>query len=255
MVTRRKQAEVEAALKVVTGSDFKKVVEQFKTVQAMMARTMRTVGEAFSDKIAELDALDTVIATRKAELKDIYDIEVQADTLEIWTKAAEARIARWDSEDAEHAYAIKQRDERDESELAAASAERRRLARFRMEDMNRRMAEKHAAIELREQKVEAMESEIAGIPQLVEGAKEATKAEVTRQLSTGFSHEKAMLKKDAEAAASLACANQASLQKQIASLEKQLALAESAFAAARDDAKTQAATPSGRYTLRSRTLG
>jgi len=89
--TRRKKTDVDAALKAVSESDVKKVLDQVGTVQTNVQGTLAALGVTMTEKIEELRNLETAIGARKEELADIHDIEVQADTLdEIKKKVDEA---------------------------------------------------------------------------------------------------------------------------------------------------------------------
>jgi len=106
-----------------------------------------------------------------------------------------------------------------------------------MEDVSKSLAERIEAVEERETKMTDLEAQVENLPAEIEEAVETAKAEVTKSLGQAFSHEKAMLKKDAEAAAQLANAEQQALMARIGALEKQLENVEAQLATAREDAR------------------
>lgn len=257
--TRRKKTDVDAALRAVSETDIKKVLEQVGATQTSVQSTLAALGVTLSNKITELRDLETAIGARKDELKDIHDIEMRADTLDAiqtsvkeadeeaselirqrrkeWQDDGEAREQTWRREGEAHAYTVKQLDERDAAECATQSTERQREERFRMEDVNKRLTDRVEAVDEREQTMEDLEKAVAGFDTKVAEAVTTAKAEVTKQLSAGFGHEKAMLRKDFEAAAALATAEKDSFSQQIAALRSQLKNAEEQLATAREDAR------------------
>lgn len=259
MATRRKKTDVEAALKAVSEADVKKILEQVGTVQTSVQSTLAALGVTLTGKVTELRDLETAIEARKQELKDIHEIEVNADTLdeiaERVTQAEEAaaenterlrkkhaeereeRLRVWQRELEEHKYEVEQRDLRDAAQLKALSEARQREESIRAADAHRAISQELEELRAREEKVADLEAAVDSIPAKIEEAVEAAKKEVTDSLSRVFGHEKALLKKDAEAAAALAAAQAEALSKQISSLQIQLHAREKELESARNDAR------------------
>ena len=252
---RRKKTDVDAALKAVSETDVRKVLEQVGATQTSVQGTLAALGVT----LTELRDLEMAIGARKDELKDIHDIEVQADTLDEiseqvktadedaqertrkrrkeWQDALVERDQAQTREREVHIYEVKQRDERDKAECDTQSTERQRQECFRMEDVSKRLSERVEAVDAREEQMEALEAKVEAFADERELAVQSAEEALTKRLSAGFGHEKALIKKDSESAEALAYANKASLNQQISALQSQLESTIDQLSTARDDAR------------------
>lgn len=259
MATRRKKADVDAALKAVTETDIKKRREEISDLQTKLQGDLASINVMLAEKYAAVQDLDTVLDAKRNELSTIHEIEVHADTLDEISanvekaqeeygerlaahereleKAKQLRDEEWRREEEAHAFDIQQRDKRDAVQFRAALEERQRQEQIRKQDFDRSLAERVAAVEAREQHMDELETKVANIDQQIEEAVTAAVDKATKQLQTGFSHERTILKKDAEAAVALATQREEALRREIDALQSQLTSLEAQLNAARTDSR------------------
>jgi len=255
----RRKVDPVAALAAVSEADVKQTLDQIGDLQASMQGTLAGLGATMVSKIEELGQLNTAIDVQKDALKELHDIEVQAETLAeleereqerltAHEKAAEARALEWAEQDAarlqlltreseQAQYQREQREKRALEEFNASVTERQRQERFRMEDVNRQMSDKIEAVEAREAAVSEKEEEIAAFPAKLEAAVAAATEAAETKAQQAFGHERTILKKDAEGKLALAHQQIQALEATIRSLQDQLEAAENAARDAQTDAK------------------
>lgn len=216
----RQVKTVKEAVAAVANVTPKTALDKLNAAKLAVNEKLAEVDVALLDQIQEMQNLDTVIAERKAELKDLFAIEADAETLQLmkeeherWKVEAEQEKAdtiateterqaerdkKWLREQEEHAYEIAQRNARDEATLKAQSEARQREERIRMDDVNRSLEQRIAAVEEREAAAAAKADEIANMPKTIASAVEKAVADATTQLKQQNQFEKALAAKDAE---------------------------------------------------------
>jgi hypothetical protein len=216
----RQTKTVAQAVTAVAGVTPKSALEKLNTAKLAINEKLADVDTAMLAQIQEMQNLDTVISERKAELKDLYEIEVGAETLatlkaeqEAWLverdAARERRITTdndeivarnkaWNREDEEHAYAVEQRNARDAAAALAETQERQRLEKIRMEEVARNLVSRVEEIEKREEALTAKQAEIDAMPATIEAAANTAVIEATGKLLQAHRYEKMVAEKDAE---------------------------------------------------------
>jgi hypothetical protein len=258
----RRKVDPVAALAAVSEADVKQTLDAIGKLQVNTQGMLAGLGATMATKIAELETLDTAIDVQTTALKELHDIEAQAESLkeleneeaerctDFARAAADRRIARSDEDalriqlltrEAEaHDYDVKKREERSSLEHRAVVQERQRVERIRMDDVNLRMDKQIAEVEEREQAVTAKEDEIAAMPEQLAHAVDEAVAHKATQLSTAFGHEKAMLTKDAESRQALAQQQIDAGAATIEDMTSRIIAMETDLKAARDDSKAVA---------------
>jgi len=226
--TKRKTADVAAALKAAANINPKDVNDKINELQTEMAGTLAGVGLALTKRLEDLEQIDLAIDARKDELKNIHEIEIEADTLESlkqeheasvkqwdleeterqagWDREAMERQAAWEREEAEHQYAIKIRDKQDTDAFNASVAQRKFAEKQRQDEVAANLQLRIAEVEDREKKMEELEAIAASVDGRIATAVEeaVTEAKAAQEKANQF--QTTILKKDYEG--KLALANQ-----------------------------------------------
>lgn len=235
--TTRATKTVENAVASVALLTPKSAMDKLNAAKLAISDKLAEVDAAVLERIQEMNNLDIAIAERKKEIKDLHDIEVTAETLDalkvelenfkVESEAVQTKVESdhnemvadraktWAREEADHKFAIEQRNKRDEEMLKADSERRQREERIRMEDVNRNLTSRIEAVEEREKKMTDLEAQVAAMPGKIEDGIKSEVAKVTEALKTKYEHEKALAQKDFDAKNAL-------LQAQITSLTAQV---------------------------------
>jgi|GEM_PF-4823028 len=240
--TKRKTADVAAALKAAANINPKDVNDKINELQTEMAGTLAGVGLALTKRLEELEQIDVAIDARKDDLKIIHEIEVEADTLESlkkeheesvkqwdleeterqagWDREAAARQAEWEREESEHQYAIKIRDKQDTDAFNAAVSQRKFAEKQRQDEVAAQLNQQIAAVTEREKKMDELEACAASVDAKIETAvtEAVAAAEAAKDKANNF--QTTILKKDYEGKLALAEQTVTSQQAQIARMQE-----------------------------------
>jgi uncharacterized phage infection (PIP) family protein YhgE len=257
--TRRSAADKAAALAAISSTDVKTLTSGLDELRDNLQATMAGLGVAVAQQFEEFDRLGMAIEERRAQLSQLHEIEVEADTLaelqqehedflQARDKAEKGRLERWEEEEdahnanlqreqAQHEFDIAQRNARATSQLATDSQKRQHEEQVRMlevsDNLNRRIAE----VEAQEVAIAERQQAIDEFPAKLATAVEEARVAVTDSLTRAFGHEKALLKKDASAAEQLATAEKCALMQQVADLTGRITQLADELTSARSDAK------------------
>ncbi len=237
----RREAEVQEAVKAVQDTTAAQVVSEIATLQVSLQTALADVNAKIVGKFKLIEQAETAHAEMQAQIQELYGIEKEAQTLaEVQARRQQAekdaeqeqrdRDAERDLEDAR----IKQQRDRDEEQynydlgmkrralqdaLQIEIDQHKRSEELRREVLQREWDDRERALVARESKMTELEAKVINIPSDIEVAVAAAEKTLTEKLSSKFGFEKAMLLRDAEAAARLAAANEANLRAQITSLQ------------------------------------
>ena len=256
--------EAEAVLASVKDLDLNSVVNDISGLQVSVQNTLAGLSATLTNKVSQIQQVDTAISLKEARLSELFQIEKEAVSIDDlkaqkaeeeaqweaeraerdaeWAEQDAARNKSWQREEEEHAYALAQSKKRAKEEFDAEVANNKRAEAARVEALNK-------AWSAREEEIVAKEEAFAGLEDQVEGFDAKLKAEVSKAesilgntLKRQYEHETALLKKDMESERTLHNVKVAAMNETITSLEHRIADIQAQLVLARADAKEVATT-------------
>lgn len=251
--------EAEAVLASVKDLDLNSVVNDISGLQVSVQNTLAGLSATLTNKVSQIQQVDTAISLKEARLSELFQIEKEAVSIDDlkaqkaeeeaqwqqqraerdaeWVEEQEVRDKSWKREEEEHAYAITQAKKRAKEEFDAEVANNKRAENARVEALNKGWA-------AREDQIAAKESEFADLKDQVESFDSKLKSEISKAeailgntLKRQYEHETALLKKDMESERTLHNVKVAAMNETITNLENQIADIQSQLSIARADAK------------------
>jgi chromosome segregation ATPase len=251
--------EAQTILTSVKDLDATGVVSEVNNLQVSLQSKLANISATITDKIQQIKTIDDAIALKNQRLKELYSIEAEAikwDDIQAqhdadktaWEKQNETERAAWKEECAERMkvrqreeeqwlYAYNQRKARQEADLAqqisnALSDEARRHA-----ELTRAWQEREEALKAKEVELVALREQVAGLDARVKADVSKAEAIIKNTLERQFSHERALLQKDADASKAVCEANLQHAQATVSNLESQIEQLARQLESARNDAK------------------
>lgn len=208
-------ARDEATVKAVTALSGDSVATKLAAASVEVQKKLAEVGGVVTAELAQLDDIRRTIELKKAELKDLYDIEtavVSLDNLKTEAVAVreeiEAAKAAWKKEEEEGDANLLKKRKRDEDDYAYQTGLRRRKEE---DDHRAKLAAAESVLTHREATIRAAEKELAdlrtrveGLPALLESERNKAAAAARSQAEAAKNTELQLAKAAAEAAAVVA---------------------------------------------------
>lgn len=260
--TKRKQieqTEAKAVLDSVKDINLQTVVNEVSNLQITVQKTLADLCATVTNKVQQVEQLDTAIELKDARLQELYNIEKEAISLDemraqkeeerlAWEKARQENNARVIEEAAalqkqrqreqeQYTYEFEQRKKRSQEEFDAEVNRNKRNEQIRHETLEKGWLERENALKAKEGEFTRLANEVASFPGKLNDAVKAAESKVTRELSGAYDHQIALLKKDAESAKALADMRVVALNEQITGLQSQIEELHAQLLAARQDAK------------------
>lgn len=251
--------EATKVLDSVQELDLPTVVNEMGNLQLQVQQSLSTLGAALTSKVQKLGEVDQAIALKEQRLKELFQIEAAAvslddlrqeheqeteeyektreATLQSWTEEQTERAKKWKREADDYAYTTKTQRDRDLAEYQAEVAAHRRDEALRLTEFNRTMAEREAAMKARENEVEELRKTVAGIDAKVKTEVTRAEAILSNSLKRQHEHELQLLQKDSATAQTIHTSEIAALKATIAGLQEQVRDLQVQLVAARADAK------------------
>jgi hypothetical protein len=270
--TRNKKVEAignQATLEAVKALDTEQVVSEVNNLQVSLQTTLAGVGASITSKIQQIATIDSAIALKNSRLKELYDVEAEAVSLddlkatrEEWLKAYEnekdARDAEWSEEESERdemrrrqedewKYAFETQKKRTSDEWQATLNETKRQEAIRQSMVQKNQEDREAILNARENEYAAAQTQIKDFDARIKSEVSKAEAILTNTLKRQHEHAIALLAKDSEGAKALCDARLASGTESLVAMQKQVADLKQQLLEARADAKeiaTQALTSS-----------
>lgn len=252
-------AEVKAALDVVSKLDVVSVVSQIGSLQVDVQNTLANLSATITGKLGEVDNINKAIAAKKAEIQELYQIDVEAVRLDDIKSQREAeedewnlensrredeqlelsqnRSKVWKREDEEHNYAVKIRNQRADEEYQDTLAKNQRSEVIRQQTLERRWQDREDILKVQEQEVAKLKETVTGIDARIKQEVGAAEAIVGNRLKRDYEQNLNMLKKDMETATILHKGQVTSLEHTISNLVDQLDGLRGQLETSRQDAK------------------
>lgn len=260
--TKRKQieqTEAKAILDSVKDISVNDVVTQVNNLQIAVQKTLADLCSTVTNKVHQVEEVDTAIELKNQRLKELFLIETEALTLEEmranreqekldWDMERQLREKRRSEEEAEFTkvrnrgednwkYEFEQRKKRVQEEFDAEVQRNKRNEQIRHETLERGWIERESVLKGKEQELQNLQVQVAGFDARIADAVKKAEAAGFASATAKFNHEIALLKKDAESAKAVSDMKISSLTSQTVSLENQISDLHKQLLTARQDAK------------------
>lgn len=252
MATRRtkkkEESQAQLLMDAVKNLQPDDVVDEIGKLQVSLQGTLSGITATITSKIETMQNLDGCIGQKQNELKELFDIEKEAQNLEDlkanieearkeWDEEKKERSKTWTREEEERDYMWQQRQQRHNEEFAAEVARMKRAEQVRQEELHRGWAERESVLAAQENEAAALRDKVAGFDEVLK--KEVSKAEavVSNSVKKQYEHQIALMQKDAESERNIDNAKIESLQGTIKDLEGRILALTAQLDAARRDAK------------------
>lgn len=260
--TKRKQVEqteAKTVLEAVKDISLATVISEVNNLQITVQKTLADLGASVTNKVQQMQQLDTAIGIKEDRLQELFNIEKEGLSLDemrakkdeevaVWEHDRAERNKRWQEEEAEHAknrnrnednwrYEFEQKKKRTQDEFDVQIAKTKREEQLRHEALERGWVDRENALKAREQEVAALKAQVEGFDARMEAAVKQAEARGAAVVTAKYNHEIALLKKDAEAQKSVSDLRATSLNETIENLRTQVENLEKQLVSARLDAK------------------
>jgi hypothetical protein len=259
VATTRKRKTASAAVAAVSEADVRKTIDSMGTLQSEVQGTIAGLGITMAKKIDELRELETAIEVRKDELKELHEIEVQADTLEQleeqqkqfiaeddarrkqrreeWQQEAAARQQQWAREEEAHQFEMERKSREAEATHQANVKQRQQQEAFRQADVQRALDVRIAAVAEREEAMEELQTQVDNMDATIKAEVDKQVAQATNALKRNHEHEKQLLELESQSKAQLAAQTVSALRDDVSCLNNDIADLQVRLATAQQDAK------------------
>lgn len=251
--------EAQAVLDNVKDMELTKVVSEIGNLQVSLQGTLANLSATITNKIQQVDQLDTAITLKEQRLQELHGIEKEAVSLDEmkaqkeeearkWEKERDERNAQWDEEEEERAkmwqraeddfkYTTEQAHKKVQDDFEAQLSKRNREELLRAEQLQRSWTERENGLKAKEQEFTDLKAQVAGFDAKLKTEVSKAEAVLGNVLKKQYEHEMALLRKDAESEKNLSAAKISAMSDQMENLEKQIHDLQVQLAAARTDAK------------------
>ena len=249
----------EATVETVKSLKVNEVVNEIGTLQVGIQQELANISAAITGKLEQLNSTEAAVQSMQDRLKEIYDIEKEALSLEEvkskraeeddrynkmiadrkkeWLEEQDDRTKAWQREEEEHVYEVTLKKKKFTDEFDAQVEAHKRNERIRTEELQKNW-------NLRETEIKSKENEFTEIKKQIDGFDDKLKAEVskaeaiaTNSVKKNYEHQLQLLQKDQESERNMSDSQIKSHEATIASLQKQIFDLNNQLAAARNDAK------------------
>lgn len=260
--TKRKQIEQNEAIAIldsVKDINVSEVISGIGNVQITIQKVLADVASTVTTKVHQVNELDQAIELKNQKLKDLFNIETDALSLEEtraqrekerleWDLYLESRRKKWDEEESEllksrnrnednWKYEFEQKKKRILEEFEAEVARAKRNETIRHETLELSWVEREKNLKAKEQELQNLQTEAANFETRLAEATKKGEGSGFASATAKYTHEIALLKKDAESDKKVAEMKIVALASQISGLENQIEELQKQLSAARQDAK------------------
>lgn len=235
------------------------VITEIGNLQVGLQGTLAGLSATITSKIEQMQNIDSAISLKEQALRELYDIEKEAISLEEmrlrkseemanWDHEVATRQKQWDDEAKDHATqwtrlaeqrayeANKLHKERVES----LEADFRRIKRdesIRQEDLKRQWMERENALKNQEEEVLKLKEQVASFDEKVKEAVTRAEAVVSNSVKRTYEHQMQLMEKDHDAERKICQSKLASADATIKALQLQVQDLQTELRSVREDAK------------------
>lgn len=260
--TKRKQIEqneATAILDSVKDINVSEVISGIGNIQINVQKVLADVASTVTTKVHHIQELDQAIELKNQRLKELFNLELEAFSLEElkaqrekdkeeWDRNLQIRRKQWEEEESEYAkarkrdeenwkYEFEQKKKRVQEDFDAEVSRTKRNETLRHEGLERSWVERETALKAKEQELVNLQTQVASFETRLAEATKKGEASGYASATAKFNHEIALLKKDAEAEKKVAEMRISAMTNQIGGLENQIEDLHTQLLSARQDAK------------------
>jgi hypothetical protein len=251
--------EAQETLDAVKGLDLNTVIGEVGNLQVNIQNVLANLSSSLTSKIQHMDTVNQAITLKEDRLKELYDIEKEAITIDDlraqreeeakeWSKKKQEKDAQWTEELAErekfrkreheeYVYATKQNQKRIKDEFDAEVARTKREEHIRQELLQREWNAREEEIAKQEDEITGLRNQVAGFDGRLKSEIGKAEAILGNTLKRQYEHDILIMKKDAENERKMNEAHAAMLQQTIGGLQDQIKDLQVQLTAARADAR------------------
>jgi hypothetical protein len=220
--------EAQVVLDNVKDMELTKVVSEIGNLQVSLQGTLAHLTATITNKIQQVEQLDTAIGLKEQRLQELHGIEKEAVSLDEmkaqkeeearkWEKERDERNAQWDEEEEERAkiwqrteedfkYTTEQAHKKVQDDFESQLSKRNREELLRAEQLQRSWTERENGLKAKEQEFTDLKAQVVGFDQRLKSEVAKAEAVLGNVLKKQYEHEAALLRKDAESEKNLSAA-------------------------------------------------
>ena len=235
------------------------VIEEIGALQNSLQNTLAGLSAQISIKLEQMKNVEEAIAIKESELKELYEINAEAISLEEmrekclkeesdwnkravdrqnqWNEDAKDRLKKWNREEEDYLYSMEQKKKRFSEEHNVEVLTNRRLEKTRQEDLEKQWSTRESEIASREKEFSDLKTQVTGFDERLKADIARAEAIAVNRIKKEHEHEVSMLKKDIESERILNVAKNSALDDVINNLQSQIEDLNKQLVIARTDAK------------------
>lgn len=228
----KSKKDITSVIEEVSKMTADKVVASIASTKLSSTKLLEEVANKVQDELKQLENIKQVIQIEEANLKEVYGIKVEAETLSNITQEIEETRQKWKKEQQEHDNNVKEAGEslaksraRENDDYSYAQRIRRRSDEDAFkETLNRRLnevVERENKISAQENDINVMKEQILNFPNVLEETVQKAVNEATSKVYASEGSKNSSLKRENEFAEKLHRQEMSSLQKELDSLKAQ----------------------------------
>jgi colicin import membrane protein len=243
----------------VAGLNMDAVSGTIATTQVEVQKSLAALSAKLVEQLQVLGNVEEAIALKREELKQLYDIESAAVSLDDLDAKIQAQRESWMDEQArkqrefaeqqternkqwlrteeEYEYRMSQEHQKSEDEFAYRLAQQDKANRDKQALLEKTWTEREEELKKREKELEDLRVQVANIPEQIRKAENAAAAVAGNSVKKEYETKMTLATKDAEMAAKLAEQEVSSLRQALDKATMQLVELKEQLDRARDDVK------------------
>lgn len=246
-------------LHAVAGLNMDAVSGTIASTQVEVQKSLAALSAKLVEQLQVLGNVEEAIALKREELKQLYNIESAAVSLDDLDAKIEAqreawkeeqtrkqrefaeqqseRNKQWERSEEEYEYRMEQEHKKAEDELAYSMAQQEKANRDKQEVLEKSWGQREEELKKREKELEDLRAQAASIPEQIRKAENAAAAVATNSVKKEYETKIVLATKDADTAQKLAAQEVASLRAALEKAHAQLAEVKTQLDQAHHDVK------------------
>jgi len=255
--TKKKIDEV--TFETVKSLQVNDVVNEIGTLQVGIQQQLANISAAITGKLEQLNSTENAVRLMQDRLKEIYDIEKEALSLEEvrlrrteederynkmiisrnneWQEEQENHHKQWEREIDEHNYEVTLSKKKFIDEFSAEIEAHKRSEKIRTEELQKNWNQRDSEIKAKETKFTELEKLVASFDDRLKTEIGKAEAIAANSVKKSYEHQMQLLQKDQESERNMSNTQIQSCEITITSLQKQIFDLQNQLNASRMDAK------------------
>ena len=247
-VANRNESEKKRVQESVKGLSLEQVVSQLGQVQLQVQTGLANLNTILSDRVAQLNDVETAISLKQDELKTLIEIEKNVEDLEKLEAEIQQTKKNWEEERKEHFKTKNETLAQTEAECERKNQEWEyefeRRKKMKEDELNDITTQREKGWNEREAYLKSQETDLARLKQLEQEYPEKIRKETSKEVAIAearlrrdFEQQMQLLNKDIEGERKLIAQKEESYKNQILELNNQLSSLKTQLLTAQQDAK------------------